>query len=80
MNTVTLNLEDSLTKKLKVKAANIGVSVDNYIIYILNRQEADEETSDNVENQLKAMQLKGHQVPASETGKGALADSKYAIV
>ncbi|MBQ4042202.1 MAG: hypothetical protein II626_06170 [Prevotella sp.] len=75
-----MNLEDSLTNKLKVKAANKGVSVDNYIIYILNRQEADEEIGDNIESQLKTMQLKGHKVPASETGKGALADTKYAII
>ncbi len=77
MNTVTLNLGESLTNKLTVKAKNIGVSVDSYIIYILNRHEENEEMNGSIEQQLSAMQLKGHKVPAFETGKGALADIKY---
>lgn len=75
MQTVTLHIEDTLNNKLRDKAKSIGVSVDNYIVYVLNRQESADDNNENIEKLLSSMQLKGHEVPSTETGKGALVDT-----
>lgn len=75
MTAITLHLEDSLVTKLKKKAKEFGVNIDSYILAQLNKMVPEE--TDRIDVLLASMQLKGHDVPADETGKGALANSKY---
>ena len=76
MTSVTIQIEESMSAKLKMMADKIGLGIDSYIINILRRA-VRSETSD-VDAIVKSMQLQhGNVVPAEENGKGAVADFKY---
>lgn len=76
MTSLTIQIEESMSAKLKMMADKIGVGIDSYIINVLCRA-VHSETSD-VDEIVKSMQLQhGKVVPAEENGKGAVADFKY---
>lgn len=76
MTSVTIQIEESMSAKLKMMADKIGVGIDSYIINVLCRA-VHSETSD-VDEIVKSMQLQHDKVvPAEENGKGAVADFKY---
>lgn len=76
MTSVTIQIEESMSAKLKMMADKIGLGIDSYIINILRRA-VRSEISD-VDAIVKSMQLQhGNVVPAEENGKGAVADFKY---
>lgn len=77
MTAVTLQFEDKLYTHLKQKADNVGYSVGNYILHILTSgyQEAvDASKQNDVDVLLESMQFHSGIIPASETGKGVVAE------
>lgn len=76
MTSLTIQIDENVSAKLKTMADKIGMGIDNYIKNILSKA-AHSETSD-VESIVKGMQLQhGNVVPAEENGKGAVAEFKY---
>jgi len=76
MTSLTIQIEDGMSAKLRATAEKIGVGIDNYIMSILSK--AIHSDSSDVDSIVKSMQLQhGNPVPAEEDGKGAVADFKY---
>lgn len=80
MTTITINFEDKFLARLKQKADNIGYSIDNYILHLLAEKTNNtngQKSQDSVEALLSSMQFNGVNIPASEDGKGNVAELKY---
>ena len=76
MTSLTIQIEDGVSAKLRAMAEKIGVGIDNYIMSILSKAVHTETT--DVDTIVKSMQLHhGNIVPAEEDGKGAVANFKY---
>ena len=78
MTSVTIQIDERVSAKLKTMADKIGVGIENYISNILSKAVRSE--TPDVDMIVKRMQLKhGNTVPADENGKGAVAEYKYSV-
>jgi hypothetical protein len=76
MTSLTIQIEDGMSAKLKAMAEKIGVGIDNYIMSVLSK--AVHADLSDVDSIVKSMQLQhGNPVPAEEDGKGAVAYFKH---
>lgn len=79
MTAVTIKFEDTLFTHLKQKANSIGYSLDNYILHLLtkNLEATEKEQNENIDDLLDSMQFHGGSIPATDNGKGNLAEVKF---